>query len=159
MSKKLYDLLARVNADDFLRSHVHYIADYDEKLAYGLSCGANTAINVPIVGLEACGTSWEKDVANLNLLISTHDGGVADASVENYLSVRGSSEDEELEELYKRMEEAINIWNNDFDLEFAMQKQLQAYLPIVSGARMLKDYITYLFNDAQIFAECLDELS
>lgn len=143
MSRKLYELLAKVAEDDFLKTHVHYIANYDEKLAYGLSCGANAAINVPIVGLEACGTSWEKDVANLNLLISTHDGGVADVSAENYLNVYGTNEAEELTELYKRMEEAIEIWENDFDLEFIMQKQLKAYLPIVSGARMLKDYLTF----------------
>ena len=145
MAGKLYKLLDEIKKDEFLSSHVHYIADYDEKLAYGLSCGSNAAINVPIVGLEACGTSWMKDIANLNLLISTHDGGVADASYDNYLSVRGSSENDELEELYRRMEEAVNAWQNDFDLEFLMQKQLSAYIPVISGSRMMRDYLDYLF--------------
>ena len=86
-----------------------------------------------------------KDVANLNLLISTHDGGVADASTESYLNVRGADENEELSELYRRMEEAIQAWDNDFDLEFWVRKQLAAYLPVVSGARMLNDYLDYLF--------------
>ena len=144
MAKKLYDLLDSISQDEFLNSHVHYIADYDEKLAYGLSCGANVAINVPVVGLEACGTSWMKDVANLNLLISTHDGGVADASAESYLNVHGANEDEELNELYLRMEEAISAYDNDFDLEFLLQKQLSAYLPVISGSRMLKDYLDFL---------------
>ena len=155
--KKLYDIFARIKEDDFLNTHVHYIADYDEKLAYGLSCGSNAAINIPIVGLEACGTSWEKDVANLNLLISTHDGGVADVSAENYLNVYGTNELEELTELYRRMEEAISIWDNDFDLEFIIQKQLRAYLPILSGTRMLKDYLSCLFGDVDFFKEPLDE--
>ena len=145
MAGKLYKLLDEIKKDEFLSSHVHYIADYDEKLAYGLSCGSNAAINVPIVGLEACGTSWMKDIANLNLLISTHDGGVADASYDNYLSVRGASENDELEELYRRMEEAVNAWQNDFDLEFLMQKQLSAYIPVISGSRMMRDYLDYLF--------------
>ena len=145
MAGKLYKLLDEIKKDEFLSSHVHYIADYDDKLAYGLSCGSNTAINVPIVGLEACGTSWMKDIANLNLLISTHDGGVADASYDNYLSVRGASENDELEELYRRMEEAVNAWQNDFDLEFLMQKQLSAYIPVISGSRMMRDYLDYLF--------------
>ena len=157
MSRKLYDILSRIREDEFLNTHVHYIADYDEKLAYGLSCGSNTAINIPIVGLEACGTSWEKDIANLNLLISTHDGGVADVSAENYLNVHGTNELEELTELYKRMEEAISVWSNDFDLEFLIQKQLKAYLPIISGTRMLKDYLNYLFGDVEFFKEHLDE--
>lgn len=145
MMKKLIELLWTISRDSYLATHVHYLADYDEKLAYALSCGSNAAINIPIVGLEACGTSWMKDVANLNLLISTHDGGVADASTESYLNVRGADENEELSELYRRMEEAIQAWDNDFDLEFWVRKQLAAYLPVVSGARMLNDYLDYLF--------------
>ena len=145
MTQKLVKLLSTVAKDSYLSTHVHYLTDYDEKLAYALSCGSNTAINIPIVGLEACGTSWMKDIANMNLLISTHDGGVADASAENYLNVHGVNEDEELAELYRRMEEAISAWSNDFDLEFLIKKQLTAYLPTISGARMLKNYLDYLF--------------
>lgn len=145
MAEKLKQLLETVDNDSFLREHIHYIADYDEELAYGLSCGSNAAINVPIVGLEACGTSWMKDVANLNILISTHDGGVADGSINSYLSINGADESEELDMLYQRMEEALAIWDNDFDLEYSMQKQLETFLPVISGARMLKDYLDYLF--------------
>lgn len=145
MTGKLQHILEKINADVYLREHVHYLADYDERLAYGLSCGSNAAINVPIVGLEACGTSWMKDVANLNLLISTHDGGVADASINSYLSVTGSDESEELDMLYQRMEEAAVIWGNDFDLEYTIQKQLASYLPVISGTRMLNEYLDYLF--------------
>ena len=128
-----------------MSGHVHYIPDYDEKLAYGLSAGCNTAINVPIVGLEACGTSWMKDIANLNFLISTHDGGVADASINSYLNVSGANEDEELNMLYQRMEEALSANENDFDLEYILRQQLKAYLPVISGSRMLQDYIDFLF--------------
>lgn len=145
MSSKLRSLLYIVESDDYLREHVHYIPDYDEELAYALSVGSNVAINVPIVGLEACGTSWMKDIANLNLLISTHDGGVADASAESYLNVSGSNEDEELDQVYRRMNEAMAIYESDFDLEYMNRKQLAAYLPVISGPRMLKDYLDYLF--------------
>ncbi|MBR3180296.1 glycogen/starch/alpha-glucan phosphorylase [Candidatus Saccharibacteria bacterium] len=145
MSAKLKHLLHIVNEDEYLKTHVHYIADYDEDLAYGLSVGSNASINVPIVGLEACGTSWMKDVANFCLLISTHDGGVADASANSYLNVSGETDSEELDMTYQRMEEAIAAWNNDFDLEFLIKKQLSAYLPVISGSRMMKDYLDYLF--------------
>ena len=145
MMAKLQKVLHIVDKDDYLREHVHYIADYDEKLAYGLSCGSNAAINVPIVGLEACGTSWMKDIANFNVLISTHDGGVADGSINAYLNVSGENEDGELSSLYERMEEAILAWQNDFDLEYMMRRQLIAFLPVISGARMLKDYLDFLF--------------
>jgi glucan phosphorylase len=145
MTTKLHDVLETVKHDSYLATHVHYIADYDEELAYGLSVGSNVSINIPIVGLEACGTSWEKDIANLDLLISTHDGGVADGSKSSYLNVTGSSEDEELEELYSRMRESIEIWDNDFDLAFTIRQQLEAFLPVISGSRMLRDYLDYLF--------------
>ena len=147
MEKVLYDILEKVSSDDYLKTHVHYIADYDEKLAFALSVGSNVAINVPIVGLEACGTSWEKDVANLNLLISTHDGGVADGSTSSYLNVHGLSEDEEALELYLRMEEAGAAWQNKFDLETLLVGQLTDFLPIVSGSRMLKDYLDLLLPE------------
>ena len=139
-------ILEAVDGDDYLREHVHYLADYDEDLAYGLSVGSNVAINVPIVGLEACGTSWMKDVANLNILISTHDGGVADGSINSYLNVSGMNEEEELDMLYQRMEEAIYAWESDFDLEFLISNQLATFLPVVSGSRMLNDYLDYLFS-------------
>lgn len=145
MSEKLSELLATIKSDDYLKKHVHYIADYDEQLAYALSVGSNAAINIPIVGLEACGTSWMKDIANLNFLISTHDGGVADASINSYLNVSGSNEDEELNMLYQRMEEVLAADKNDFDLEYILRQQLAAYLPVVSGGRMMQDYIDFIF--------------
>ncbi|MBQ3445319.1 hypothetical protein IJG29_01150 [Candidatus Saccharibacteria bacterium] len=143
MSKRLNDILRKVQEDDYLRSHVHYLADYDERLAYGLSCGCNAALNLPIVGLEACGTSWEKDVANLQLLISTHDGGVADCDRKYHFDVAGN----ELKSVYEQMERAIFTWDNDFDLEYTVREQLFAYLPIISGARMVKEYLDYMSHE------------
>lgn len=147
MAGILWDVLNKVATDDYLREHVHYIANYDERLAYALSVGSNVAINVPIVGLEACGTSWEKDIANWNLLVSTHDGGVADAPTDSYLSVSGEDENAELYDLYHRMSEAAAAWANDFDLEYWVRQQLAAYLPVISGARMLHDYLDYLLPE------------
>ena len=145
MTVKLNEVLETIKKDEFLSTHVHYIADYDEELARALSVGSNVSINIPIVGLEACGTSWEKDVGNLCLLVSTHDGGVADAASDSYLNVTGADEKEEIESMYARMEEAACAWENDFDLEFWEKRQLARYLPIISGTRMLKDYLDYLF--------------
>lgn len=145
MTEKLRSILSLIAKDDYLNSHVHYISDYDERLAFALSVGSNATINLPIVGLEACGTSWMKDVSNLNILISTHDGGVADGSINAYLNVSGHDEGEELNVLYQRMEEALAIWENDFDLEYSIKMQLNTFLPVISGARMMNDYLNYLF--------------
>ena len=146
MRARLEEIFAKIEGDDYLREHVHYFPDYDEEMARVLSVGTNVAVNVPIVGLEACGTSWEKDVGNMNLLISTPDGGVADVSRENYLVVEGENETEEVENLYLRMEEAAKAWREDAKLEELMRKQLKVYLPIISGERMMKEYLEFLFK-------------
>lgn len=145
MFNKLMDLLHTIDRNPILKERVHYLPDYDEELGLGLSLGANSSINTPIVGLEACGTSWMKDIANLGLLISTHDGGVADMPSDNYLTVSGKTETEECNELYRQMEVAAEAWKNDFDLEYWIHKELIAYLDIISGSRMMKDYLNYLF--------------
>ncbi len=145
MMARLNQVLETIAKDEYLSTHVHYIADYDEELARALSVGSNVSINIPIVGLEACGTSWEKDVGNLCLLVSTHDGGVADAASSSYLCVSGANDEEEIESLYLQMDAAAAAWENDFDLEYWTKQQLTNFLPIVSGTRMLKDYLNYLF--------------
>ena len=98
-----------------------------------------------IIGLEACGTSWEKDIANLKLLISTSDGGVADIKPIACLEVSGVSLEDETTSLYANMRRAAQIIANDELLTQHIHRQLTAYLPIISGARMLKDYLKFLF--------------
>ncbi len=145
MFGKLMNTLHLIDQHPALKERVHYLPDYDEELGLGLSLGANSSINTPIVGLEACGTSWMKDVANMGLLISTHDGGVADRAADNYLTIEGKNEAQETENLYKQMEFAANVWNNDSDLEYWIHKELKAYLDVCSGSRMMRDYLNYLF--------------
>lgn len=147
MAEKLSNLLHLVDSDPVLKKRVHYFPDYDEDFSRALAAGSNASINVPIVGLEACGTSWMKDVINFTTLISTHDGGVADAPINSYLNVTGNTEPAEADQLYCRMEEAASAWSegHDFDLEYITRRQLTAFLPVISGARMLKDYLSYLF--------------
>ena len=145
MFGKLMNTLHLIDSHPVLRERVHYLPDYDEELGLGLSLGANSSINTPIVGLEACGTSWMKDIANMGLLISTHDGGVADMPSDNYLTVDGKTEEQETENLYKQMEVAAKTWRYDEELEFWIRKELLAYLDICSGTRMMRDYLNYLF--------------
>lgn len=145
MNEKLKNLLNTVDNNPILKKRVHYLPDYDEELGRALSVGANVSINTPIVGLEACGTSWMKDIVNLGILVSTHDGGVADCSSDSYLCVSGKNEAEEVESLYKRMEEAAYAWTSDSDLEQIIRTELKNYIPVISGSRMLRDYLNYLF--------------
>ena len=145
MYQRLLEILQLVDADPILKERVHYIQDYDEELGRALAVGSNIAINVPEVGWEACGTSWEKDIANLKLLISTSDGGVADIKPIACLEVSGKNYDEEVRSLYLNMHKAARIMQNDSLLEKLTHRQLKAYLPIISGARMMNDYLHLLF--------------
>ena len=145
MYEHLLRILKEIDSDPILRERVHYLQDYDEELGRAMSIGSDAAINVPVIGLEACGTSWEKDIANLKLLISTSDGGVADIKPIGCLEVSGIDYDTEVSSLYANMHKACQITSNDLMLEGNVKKQLTAYLPIISGARMMKDYLKFLF--------------
>ena len=142
----LNSVLSKIESDDFLRERVHFIQDYDEELGLALAVGSDVAINVPIVGLEACGTSFMKDLANLKLLISTNDGGVADISPTPCLEVSGVNYSDELRSLYLQMNRAGQIFKDDYLLEKQVQKQLQGYITVVSGSRMMKDYLRLIFG-------------
>jgi hypothetical protein len=84
----------------------------------------------------------------MGILISTHDGGVADVSSDNYLTIEGKNESQETEDLYVQMETAAKAWAYDSELEYWIRKQLKAYLGICSGSRMMRDYLNYLFDNA-----------
>lgn len=143
---KLQKMLADIAADDFLRERVHYITDYDESLANAMSVGSDVSINVPVVGWEACGTSFMKDIANLTLLISTNDGGVADVEPLRILPIYGNNEADEIEELYTQMRRAGGIMADDLTWIKAISYALIDYLPIICGARMMQDYLKFLFK-------------
>jgi starch phosphorylase len=146
MYMKLQEILKMVAGDEILRERVHYVQDYDEALGKALAFGSDIAINVPIIGLEACGTSWEKDIANLKLLVSTADGGVADVSPLACYDVVGATYDDEVSSLYEQMRLAAGALRDDGLLEKAVHKQLIGYLPTISGARMMKEYLRFLFD-------------
>lgn len=145
MYRHLHEILSLIDEDEVLRQRVHYLQNYNEELGQALSVGADIAINTPIVGLEACGTSWEKDIANLKLLISTNDGGVADVQPLPCYEVSGSDYQAEVDSLYENMRRAAKTINSPGQHEAQLKSQLSAYLPTISGARMLKDYLRYLF--------------
>lgn len=146
MRETLHAVLSKIENDDFLRERVHFIENYDEELGLALAVGSDVAINVPIVGLEACGTSFMKDLVNLKLLISTADGGVADVSPTPCLEVVGVNYEAEVRALYERMDQAGRIVQNREALARQIRRQLSDYIPVISGARMMKDYLQLIFG-------------
>lgn len=137
MKLELTRLLEIIDRNEVLKERVHYIQDYDEAVGRALSFGADCAVNVPVVGQEACGTSFMKDIANFKVLISTPDGGVADVQPIACLEVSG----DEVASLYENIDAAARIIGDD---EMYLQQiilQLKGYIPVLSGARMMGEYM------------------
>lgn len=142
---ELQRILRLVDQDEGLRQRVHYIQDYDEDLARKLVSGVDIWFNTPEVGKEACGTSWMKAVGNLAILISTEDGGVADAPSKFYLKINYGSYQDEVGSLYQQFREATRIIGNDGIKGWFVKNQLVGFLPIISGGRMWKDYLNFAY--------------
>lgn len=146
MVDDLFNILTMIANNPILKEHIYYVQNYDEELSKALAIGCDCAINVPVVGQEACGTSWMKDLANLKLLISTTDGGVADIDPPLYLEVSGNFYNQEADMLYQRIEEVCQILDDEKLLRQKIIDQLNGYLPIISGSRMIRDYLNLRFN-------------
>lgn len=138
-------IMRLVDGDEVLRRRVHFVQDYDEKLARYLVAGVDIWFNTPEIGKEACGTSWMKAVGNLAMLISTEDGGVADMGNEYYLRIDEGDYATEVRSLYQRFREAMQILENKGLKGYLMKKQLMGSLPIIAGGRMWKDYIYLVY--------------
>jgi starch phosphorylase len=147
---KTYDrlqvMLKNIDNDPFMKERVHYITDYDESLSGAISAGSDISINVPEVGWEACGTSFMKDIGNLTMLVSTNDGGVADVEPPAVFNVHGDNYNEEIASLYEQMRAAAAAMRDDNLWTSQVTGQLAAYLPIICGARMMRDYLRFLFK-------------
>lgn len=153
MKDEIQRMFQLVASDPVLKERVHFVQDYDEELAKNMIPGVDVWFNTPIIGEEACGTSWEKAVANLAILISTEDGGVADVDAP-YLKVDGKNYQEEVASLYRMFEFAGKIVkSSDNQWGDFVKRQFSAYVPIISGGRMIAQYIQRI----PIFPRSLDQ--
>lgn len=145
---KFLSIMQTIDSHPILKQRAHYVQNYDPELARHLVAGADVWLNTPVVGKEACGTSIFKAIKNRTIVISTNDGGIADIQPAPCLMIEGNSYQEEVNSLYKQIQRSADIIDGR-DVNTAWDKfvkqQLAGYLPIISGSRMLKDYINYGF--------------
>ena len=133
-----------VDKNPVLKKRVHFVQGYDVDVAQKMVTGSDVWLNTPVVGKEACGTSWMKAIGNLTILISTEDGGVADITPPAYLEIGGDFDSEQQHFIYSQLVRAARIVDDkDEDSTWTSftKGQLKAYLPVISGARMMRDYI------------------
>lgn len=148
MKVVLQNILQKVDANPILKERVHFVQDYDEGFAKALIPAVDIGFNTPEVmkdgqrvNTEADGTFWKKIMAGGAILISTRDGGVADVDSSAYLEIVGSNYEEELESLYANFEQAAEEIDDVKKCGARVKAELVDYMPTLSAARMLSDYI------------------
>lgn len=168
--KRIFEL---IDGNEVLRKRVHFIQNYNESVSKPAVQGVDVWINLPIVrdeagrktSTEADGTSKDKTVGNLALLLSTEDGGVADPTLieENgevvlpgdkspyYLKVRGENDAKERAWLYWQMRRSSRIIDGadpQYTWEGFVKRQLAANLPNFAGGVMMEKYVNLAFPQA-----------
>jgi glycogen phosphorylase len=147
MKIKIHQVLKLIDENPRLKKRVIFVENYNPELAEYLNAGADIAINTPIKGNEACGTSIFKLIANLTRVISTRDGGLADSPVGSFSEIIGTTEAEEIDSLYEQL--ALNLESLNPGAEHIWQQNIIAQLKgnanKISGARMIADYLNFFF--------------
>jgi starch phosphorylase len=159
--RTLQELFARrVNAE--IAAHVVYVEDYDLSVAAQLVRGCDVWLNVPRPPLEASGTSGMKSAVNGGLQLSVLDGWWAEAyDGENGWALsgdvfddHGAQDDRDAGELLRLlMDEVVPaFYDRDGDgVPRAWLRRVRASLqsigPQFSASRMLRDYMTRMYDD------------
>lgn len=146
-------ILRVIDKNEVLKKRVHYVINYNWQLTRYFS-GADVILNTPVPGYEACGTSWEKAVVNWLLLCSTRDGGAADVFMTDtkysthppFFEITGKNNEQAALSLYENLNQMGKVIDNPSVWKKAVIKQLAAFLPIISGTRMMLEYLNLRFN-------------
>lgn len=149
----LQHILRVVDENKILKKRVHFVVNYNWQLARYFG-GADIILNTPIPGWEACGTSWEKAIANWTLLCSTRDGGVADVFFTDkkyktnppFFEITGINDERAAQSLYDNLNSMAKTLDDQHQWRKTVIKQLNAFLPIISGTRMMIEYLDLRFK-------------
>lgn len=153
MKQELQRTLWTTHGNETLRQRVHYVQGYDGSLATPLVRGVKLCFNTPQVwdefgnriNTEADGTFWKKAIACGAILISTRDGGVADVDNLPCLEITGRNHYEEVDSLYENFAMAAAEVRDFGKWEKRVKDQLEVYLPLLSGSRMIRDNFNLKF--------------
>lgn len=153
MQMEIKRILDIIDHNEILRKRVHFVQNYDEDLGKALSQGSDIAINTPIVGQEACGTSGMKSLINNTIILSTRDGFLADPFIDaaekgekhkpSYLEITGETYQQEVESLCLNLVKGAQIIDGKAEIPWGafVKEQHKDYLPIICGSRMAKGYL------------------
>jgi len=171
IGKGMIRQIVQFSHDPQVRQRVVFLPDYSMATARMLIQGSDVWLNNPRRPMEACGTSGEKAALNGVLNVSIRDGwwdemfngenGWAIASAENYPdqakrdAVEAASLFDILERLvvprfYERRDTSVpNEWVK------MLKSSLKSLAPQVSASRMLRDYLTLMYEPLAASADTL----
>lgn len=150
MKYRIQRVLQSIESDQELSDRITYIQDYDEEVGKRLTAGCDAWVNTPRLGLEACGTSIFKAIANETIVVSIPDGGMRDMPDGHYIHVTGQDRAEQRQSLYDGLRQVSHLAKRKdaFDEEEQrvrewaefVKRQHRDYARIISGARMAGNY-------------------
>ncbi len=173
LGKALISELVRFSSDPTLRHRIVFIEDYDMRLARTLTQGADVWLNTPRRPLEACGTSGMKAAFNGVLNCSILDGwwdelydGTNGWGIESadHLADDDTRDRLEAEHLFTLLEGTVipSFYDRRTGRSGVPQgwiatvkRSLASLGPQVTAARMVRDYLTELYEAAAVH---LDDL-
>jgi len=156
MKVRLREMLKKIDEDQELKQMVTFVQDYDEDLGKMLTAGCDIWVNTPVPGREACGTSTFKAIVNDAILVSIPDGGMIDNKDGIYVRVTGNTREEQRISLYQGLRIAGKLLTQPSDSLDEIKKktvawgkfvngQHKSYAKIISGSRMMMDYLNFGF--------------
>lgn len=169
LGKEMIRQIVAFSTDPEIRARFVFLDDYDISLARMLYQGADVWLNNPRRPLEACGTSGMKAALNGVLNCSVLDGwwdecfngenGWAISSVED-IDDLGKRDHIEAESLFAILEQQVvplfyDRTDGQIPQEWVnrMKSSLCSIGPYVTAGRMLKDYVSELYEPTATHAE------
>ncbi len=170
--KKLIRQIVKLASEEPFRQHIVFLENYDMNIARYLVQGCDLWLNTPIRGLEACGTSGMKAIANGALHFSTLDGwwdeiykpgiGWAIGKREDYDDLDYRNE-HEANALYEVLEKEIipTFYRRDDALPrewiSMIKRSMVGICPIFNTNRMLSEYTSDFYYPSAVRAIKMEE--
>lgn len=171
IGKGMIRQIVQFSHDPEVRHRVVFLPDYSMATARILFQGSDVWLNNPRRPMEACGTSGEKAALNGVLNVSIRDGwwdemfngenGWAIASAENYtdLAKRDAVEAASLFDILERLVVPRFYARRDISVPNEWVKMVKSSLkslaPQVSASRMLRDYLSLMYEPLAVSADSL----
>lgn len=129
-----------------LKGYAVYLPDYTFGNAQQLTSGCDVWLNTPIVGFEACGTSGMKAALNGNIPVTTKDGWVYEADLNNAGFILDS--DHINASILQILEEKVvpTYYQNKQEWVEMMKNSRNLIKNNFSTRRMLKDYVEKMYR-------------